>query len=73
MKMIMEAAMESQKQTNKTNQRHNSFSSLNDELVAKSAKESAKVNKALFDEHVKIGFSEEQALEIVTSLISRKK
>lgn len=69
----MEAAMESQKQTNKTNQRHNSFSSLNDELVTKSAKESAKVNKALFDEHVNIGFSEEQALEIVTSLISRKK
>ena len=72
-KMIMQAAGDSQKQTNGTGQRPTSFGSINDDFIVRSVKESAKVTKILFDEHVKIGFTEEQALKIVTSILSNKR
>ena len=47
--------------------------SINDDLLARSAREAARINKMVFNEHLKVGFTEEQALIIVASILTNSK
>ena len=40
------------------------------EVDVKSIKEVAKINKNLFDAHIEVGFTPEQAIQLVTTIIN---
>lgn len=72
-KAMIEASIEQRKQMEKKSSTHTvNFSIDKDKLIEKEAKEIAKITKTLFDEHVKAGFTEYQAIQIVTSILSKK-
>nr|WP_308742078.1 hypothetical protein [uncultured Anaerocolumna sp.] len=72
-KAMIEASIEQRKQMEKKGSTHTLNCSFDkDKVIEKEVKELAKTTKMLFDEHVKIGFTENQAMQIVTSILSKR-